>query len=243
MRFFLKKDEIQNNKCTITGEDITHIKDVMRLGPGDKITVCDGHCNDYLCQIDKLKKDYIYLNILEKTVNKAEAKLDLTLFQALTKGPKAEVIIQKTVELGVRQIIFLETDRSILKHKDGEKKLERWAKISKSAAMQSGRGIVPNISVAKFTQGLEMAGNISLSLMAHEVEKDTTIRNVIQNTKPNVSMALFIGPEGGFTKDEAANAAALGIHHVTLGPRILRLETAAIVTTAILLHEMGELGQ
>ena len=242
MRFFVTASQINKNQnknknqIVITGDDAGHICNVLRLKPKEQIVICDGAGTDYTCVLEKVTKTQAICSVLSFSQNKNELPFAITLYQGLPKNPKTDIIIQKTVELGIHQIVFVETSRSVPKIKDAEKKLSRLQKIAKAAAMQSQRGIIPKISIANFDTAIE---NIKgLGLIAHEKENEFTLRHVFAQTVLLKEMAVFVGPEGGFSQDEIDKATAVNMVPFTLGPRILRTETAAIVATAIIAYEI-----
>ncbi|MCL1994669.1 MAG: 16S rRNA (uracil(1498)-N(3))-methyltransferase [Defluviitaleaceae bacterium] len=252
MRFFAAPEQITKNhttqiaQITIVGEDIDYMRNVLRLKPGEQVIICDGMGTDYVCVLESLTKERALCRALSFSKNTNELPFAITLYQGLPKNPKTDIIIQKAVELGVYQIVFVETSRSVAKIKDTEKKINRFQKIARAAAMQSQRGIVPKIGITNFACATE---NIKgLGLIAHEKESNTTLRQAfsvggIYERKFSEShckdIALFIGPEGGFSEEEIDKATAAKIIPFTLGPRILRTETAAITATAIITYELG----
>ena len=242
MRFFIEKQNITQNKITLLGDDVAHMKDVLRLKTGDTLTICNGDCTDYTCTIDTITKKEATLNITNKQPNSNEPPLNLTLFQALPKTPKVDIIIQKCVELGITNIVFFESERSVQKLKDQKditKKLERWQKISKAAAMQSQRGIVPTINyVSNFASTLTVYDPPINSLVAYEDETTTHIKTALTTSLDSTHLGIYIGPEGGFAMHEIEQMKSLSITPVSLGKRILRTETAAIVVTALIMYEM-----
>lgn len=233
MKIFTKN--ITANKAFIKGEDVKHMKDVLRLKKGDKLTIGDGEKNDYLCEIISITKEIAELKIIEKTTNESEPKTKITLYQALPKANKLEEIIQKATELGVSEIIPIETAFSIVKTKDlSEKKYERFEKIAKAAAQQSKRGIIPTIGKVKHFKDIEPIGT---AILAYEKEKN----NFIKNIKLEEECSIIVGAEGGFSEEEIALAKEKGFHIVSLGKRILRLETASVVLAALVLNAKGEI--
>ena len=236
MRFFADKQQIEAG--TLANEDVKHLKDVMRAKVGEKFTLCDGEQNDYICEITTLEKNSVSYDILEQYKNENEPSVKITLFQGLPKSHKMELIIQKAVEIGITEIVLVETTRSVVKIKGEEKKLERWQKISRSAAMQSRRGIIPAVRYAKFSELKKATAGFDLNLIAYENEREQTLKRVLQSEhmKPT-SIAIYIGPEGGFTEEEVEAITDKG-HSVSLGKRILRTETAALVMASQLLYEL-----
>jgi 16S rRNA (uracil1498-N3)-methyltransferase len=242
-RFFVKPEQISGDKVVIVGEDAKHIGTVLRMRKDEKITVCDGQSIDYDCIIIEIYKDSVEAKILDKQVNKAEPIIKVKLYQALPKLDKMEFIIQKCVELGIDEIIPVVSKRTIVKieePKKGEKKLERWNKISEAAAKQSMRGKIPQVSeIISFAQALKQAQLLDGAIIPYENERQTTLKTFAQNFKGR-TIGVFIGPEGGFEQEEVLMAQKIGIQAVTLGNRILRTETAGLATVSNIIYELGD---
>ncbi len=239
-KFFINKNDISRGQVQLFGEDEKHIKTVLRAREGEEVTLCDGEGMDYHCRIVSLERG-VLLDVLSKEVCETEPKTKITLYQGLPKADKMELIIQKCVELGVDRIVAVSTERSIVKlDKKETKKLERWQKIAEAAAKQSGRGKIPEVcqQVLKFKDAVAEAKTLDDAIIPYEMERERGIRTFVQDFKGE-SMGVFIGPEGGFADEEIALAQKNGITPVTLGKRILRTETAGMVTTAIVLYELG----
>ncbi len=237
-KFFVSKQQIAN-QITILDEDAKHIKTVLRAKPGEEMTVCDGEGTDYFCKINAVAEKEILLDILEKKPCQTEPAVKITLFQGLPKADKMDMIIQKCVELGIDSIVPVVTERTIVKlDKKEPKKIQRWQKIAESAAKQSGRGKIPCIeNVLSFSQAIEESKKLCSAVIPYEKELQRGIKEFVK-TFSGDTLGLFIGPEGGFSLEEIQQAQKEGILPITLGKTILRTETAAIVATAILLHEL-----
>ena len=240
-RFFADKEQFSSDFVTLLGDDVKHISKVLRMRAGDEITLCDKCGTDYRCSIREIYSDKIIADILSKEPNKAEAPINITLYQGLPKSDKMEYIIQKCVELGVNNIVPVMTKRVISKPKDMDKKIDRWQKIATEASKQCGRGVIPKVhSLILFE---DMAKSISeaqdLNLMPYECEKNCKIKDILKNNK-NTNINIIIGPEGGFDDTEAMFALNNNITTVTLGPRILRTETAPIATVSAIMYELGD---
>lgn len=237
-RFFVENDNIKENIITLYGDDAGHISRVLRSKPGDVLTVCDGTGNDYEAEITEISEDNIKLEIKKTTFTESEPTIKITLFQGLPKGEKMELIIQKCVELGVFSIIPVNTERCIVKldAKKEKKKIERWQKISESAAKQSGRGIIPEIgNVISFSEALKKADEMDMAMIPYELEQDRGIKAFLDEYKKiedKKTLGIFIGPEGGFSAEEIEKAVSSGVVPVTLGKRILRTETAGLTAVA-----------
>lgn len=241
-RFFVSPQNIKNENIIVSGEDAKHIKTVLRMREGESLTVCDGCGMDYECSINSFVDKEILLDIVSKSNSVSEPETKITLFQGLPKADKMELIIQKCVELGIDEIVPVYTERCIVKldKKDKEaKKIERWQKISESAAKQSGRGKIPTIKpVINFKEAVEISKNFDGAIIPYENEKDRGIREFVKDFHGK-TVAMFIGPEGGFSTDEINLSVEKDVLPVTLGKRILRTETAGLSALSILLYELG----
>lgn len=238
-KFFIKKNEISRGQVRLLGEDEKHIKTVLRAREGEEVTLCDGEGMDYLCRIASLERG-VLLDVLSKTPCETEPKTKLTLYQGLPKADKMEWIIQKCVEIGIDRIVPMATERAIVKldKKEG-KKLERWQKIAEAAAKQSGRGKIPEVSqrALKFAEAVEEAAGLDGAVIPYEKEPPENGLRQFAAGFSGKTAGIFIGPEGGFSEEEIASAKEKGIRPISLGKRILRTETAGMVTAAILLYE------
>jgi len=236
-RFFVEEENIKGNIIIIYGDDAKHISRVLRSNIGEILTVCDGTGNDYEAEIIEITENNIRLEVKRTTFTDSEPSVKITLFQGLPKGDKMELIIQKCVELGVYSIIPVNTERCIVKlDKNKEKKkIDRWQKISESAAKQSGRGIVPKIGeIINFSESLKKASEFDMSMIPYELEQHRGLKEFLElyKTKCGKTLGIFIGPEGGFSVEEIEKAISIGVLPVTLGRRILRTETAGMTTVA-----------
>ena len=236
-RFFAEPENICGNIITLYSDDAVHISRVLRGKAGDILTVCDGKGNDYTAEITSVSDKSVTLEIKETFVTKSEPSVRITLYQGLPKGDKMETIIQKCVELGVCGIVPVNTERCIVKiDKNKEnKKMERWRKIAESAAKQSGRGIIPSMGqVVSFENALKEASSMDGAVIPYELEEKNGLKSFLDGFKGE-SLAVFIGPEGGFSIDEIEKAVKSGVIPVTLGKRILRTETAGMAAVANIL--------
>ena len=247
-RFFVSIDSVDsvNSRITISGEDVKHIISVLRSVPGDALELSDGSGIDYDVTIEVIEKDIITTKIVSTKVNKTEPPVNITLFQGIPKADKMEYIIQKCVELGVSRIVPVMTERTIVRFdnaRDAATKTTRWKRIALEAAKQCDRGIVPEVNEpVRLDEALKLAGDCSLKLLPYEEETAGNIRKHLEEQKQKQSsVALFIGPEGGFTADEVKKAVEGGFKAVTLGPRILRTETAGVAVIAIIMYELGDM--
>lgn len=238
-RFFVPSQNVAEDGVRITGDDVNHIKNVLRMSAGEKVVVSSGQGVDYYCIIDYIRDAEIGLCIEEEKPAVTELGTEITLFQALPKRDKMELIIQKAVELGASRIVPVQTRRCVV-HLDGpkaEKRLVRWRSIAEAAAKQSGRGMIPEITgVMSFDGALELAGGLDRVLIPYELcEGMAESFETIQKAILSGSIGVFIGPEGGFERGEVERAMALGAAPVSLGKRILRTETAGMAVLSILM--------
>ena len=235
--FLIEKSKIQGDRAVIDGELLKHIKTVLRMHSGDELTLCDGEGVFYDAV---LTDDISEAEIAKKYPAPTEPKLKITLFQAIPKNPKLEFIIQKATEIGVAKIVPVNTARIVAKI-EKDSKLERLRKIAREAAAQSRRGIVPEVAdPVSFAEAVCMAAQCDLAIIPYEDEHKTPFRDCLRG-KTAGSLALFIGPEGGFDEAEVALARENGILPATLGPRILRTETAGLVAASIAMYELGDM--
>lgn len=230
--------DIAGDIITLDSDDSKHIKTVLRSNVGDEVTVCDCCGNDYICRIDELGSN-VKVRICERKACESEPRVRITLFQGLPKGDKMDSLIQKCVEIGVCTFVPVACERSIVKiDKKEEKKIQRWQKIALAAAKQSGRGIIPLVENSMtFNEAVKKAKDMDMALIPYENERERGIREAIESFEGE-SIAVFIGPEGGFSDGEIKAAVENGVMPITLGRRILRTETAGPVTAAILLYEL-----
>jgi len=240
-RFFASKDQFTKDTVRITGDDVAHITRVLRLKAGDTVSVCDKDKTDYICSVRDFGKDFVDLDILSFEPNKNEADLSVTLYQGLPKADKMELIIQKAVELGVNRIVPVVTKRTVVKLKDNSKKKDRWQKISEQAAKQCMRGIIPEVcEPVAFDEMLNEIKDAPLNIIAYENEKQNKLKDILSDNKNASGVNIIIGPEGGFEEEEVRLACASGARAVTLGPRIMRCETAPLAVISAVMYENGD---
>ena len=241
-RFFVGTDQISDKDIVITGTDVNHIRNVLRMTPGEEVTVSDGQGMDYFCRIAELTKEEVRLDIVDSWHSFVELPAKIYLFQGLPKADKMELIIQKAVELGAFSIIPVETKRCVVKLdvKKAAKKVVRWQQIAESAAKQSKRMLIPEIhEVMTYKQALEFAKQLDVKLIPYELAKGMKeTREILSEIKPGQSVGIFIGPEGGFEEEEVAKALEAGAHAITLGRRILRTETAGLAILSVLMFQL-----
>ena len=244
--FFVDETQKLNNKYVITGTDFNHIKNVLRMSVGDTFLVSENGISN-LCEIEDFIEDSVIVKVIEENYNDTNLPIKIFLFQGLPKGDKMELIIQKTVELGVEGIIPVEMNRCVVKLDDKKKKskVSRWQTISESAAKQSKRNTIPEISdVLTYKQAMGKAREMDLFLVPYESKngmEDT--KTALSQIKNGMSVGILIGPEGGFDEKEVEMAFENGGKVVSLGKRILRTETAAITSVSMcMLHAEMYLG-
>ena len=241
--FYVEHGQIKDRMITITGSDVNHIKNVLRMQKGEKLVICDGQGTDYYCSIADFSKDEVIAEILEMNDTETELDTKIYLFQGLPKKDKMELIIQKAVELGVHEVIPVSMKRCVAKIEDRkkeQKKLERWQSIATSAAKQSGRGIIPKVQgVLSFGEALQRAKELELTIIPYEqAEGMAESKKLIESACQKKSIGIFIGPEGGFDDAEIQKARENGFSTISLGKRILRTETAGLTILSILMFQM-----
>lgn len=238
-RFFIEPYAVCGNEAVLTGEDVQHIAKVLRLRAGDEVTLCDGAKTEYTARIDSVEKERIMLRVLETAASKTESAVEITLYQGLPKAGKLETIIQKCVELGIGKVIPFDAERSVVKlsEKDFAKKQSRYQRVAYEAAKQSRRGIIPEVGgLVKLAK--EDFSGFDLILLAYEEERGTTLKKALRAKMDAKRIALIVGPEGGFAPEEADMLIQRGAVSVSLGPRILRTETAGMAMLAMTVYEL-----
>ncbi len=247
-KFFVKASQIKNDKIEIINEDVNHIANVLRCKIEDKLNICnidDG--KNYEAEIIQINKDSIYLEIVKYIESESESNIYINILQGLPKADKMELIIQKTTELGAKEITPVNMERCVVKinTKDEQKKIDRWQKIAEVASKQSGRDIIPKVNnIIKLKDIEKILVDYDLVLVAYEKEENNTLKQELLNLKEkmkeksNVNIGILIGPEGGISENEINYLEQLGIKIITLGKRILRTETVALAMTSIILYEL-----
>lgn len=242
-QFFVDPSQIQGKKIIITGSDMNHIKNVLRMKSGEEIAVRGGNDGrEYRCGIEEFTEDTVVCTLRFIKEEGVELPAKIYLFQALPKAGKMEMIVQKAVELGVYEIIPVAAKRCVVKldEKRAANKVNRWQGIAEAAAKQSKRGVIPAVHVpVSFKEAVDYARGMDLRLIPYELAEDMAhTRTVIEAVKPGQSAAVFIGPEGGFEESEVQEALSAGIEPVTLGRRILRTETAGLAVLSWLMYHL-----
>lgn len=242
-RFFINESNININEgetiVTLTGDDAHHISRSLRMAAGEKIEVCDESGMVYLCELVGFFEKEVTCRVLESAPAISEPRIKITLYQALPKADKMETIIQKSIECGVYKIVPFRSEHCVVKldSKDGEKKRERWQKIAESAAKQSGRGIIPEVSTPlDFKIAVERASQSDLVLFCNERERERSLKDILKGTRAK-SISVIIGAEGGFSQKEADYIEQSGGTSISLGKRILRCETAPTFILSAISYE------
>ena len=246
-KFFVEENQINGDKIYIVGQDVNHIKNVLRLRIDDDIQICNKESKEnFLCRIQEVCMEKIICNIVEKLESNSESNIKITIFQGLPKSEKMELIIQKIVELGAYEITPTVMKRCVVKlnEKDKQKKVLRWQKISEVASKQSGRDIVPKVNdIDNIKNVCTKIDNYDIVLVAYENEKIHTLKEELtkikSNLKDKLKIAVVIGPEGGIEEEEIDLLEKNGAKIITLGNRILRTETVALAMTSIIMYELG----
>ena len=249
--FFVEPSQIGEKEIVITGQDVNHIKNVIRLKSGDEISVSNGmDGKDYRCGITEITEEEVRCELRFIKEDGVELPAKVYLFQGLPKSDKMELIVQKAVELGVYEIIPVATKRAVVKldDKKAKTKIVRWQGIAEAAAKQSKRGIVPQIhSIMTYKDALAYAADMDCKLVPYEMEESLDgaggmqgTRKMLEAIKPGEAVAVFIGPEGGFDDSEIQSAISHGMKPITLGKRILRTETAGMTVMAWIMYQLEE---
>ena len=243
-RFFVEESQISENEIIITGLDVNHIKNVLRMKIDDKIMISSGKTKEYTCRIEEFSDDEVVTMIEEVAEVEVELKSKIYLFQGLPKSDKMELIIQKAVELGAFEIIPVTMKHCVVKldSKKEATKLKRWQSIATSAAKQAKRMIIPKVTaVISFEQAVIQSKELDICIMPYEKAMDINdTKEFLKKIKAGQSIGVFIGAEGGFAKEEVALAEQNDVKTITLGKRILRTETAGLTTLSILMFLMEE---
>ena len=239
-RFFVPPECISQDGVIITGNLVHQLRNVLRLGPGDEIIVLDNSGWEYLVRLEEVERGRARGAIQDKSPSTSEPRIQITLYQATLKGDTFEFVLQKWTELGLAGFIPIICQRSVANVSDN--KVSRWWRVIVEAAEQSRRGRVPLLYPA-ITFEEACRSQSGLSLLPWEGEGEQGLRPLLKKIRGHPrSLNLFIGPEGGFTKEEAELAQKSGVIAVTLGGRILRAETAGLVCASAILYEYGDLG-
>ena len=243
-RFFVEPHQIDSEKHAIhiTGSDVNHISNVLRMKTGEELWISDGSKYEYRCTIESFEPDEVLLHIVYSQEPEYELPCRIYLFQGLPKADKMELIIQKAVELGAYEIIPVETKRCVVKldGRKSAKKTARWQQIAESAAKQSKRMLIPNVhEVLTFREALKYAESMDVRLVPYELARGMQeTKEILAGIEPGQSVGIFIGPEGGFEEKEIEAAIEGGAKPITLGRRILRTETAGLAILSVLMFQL-----
>lgn len=240
-RFFVSTEEICGDFLVLTGENASHAK-VLRLKKGEQVMVCDGNGNECLCTISDVSPEQVCLVVDHRQESAAEPRVKASVYMAFSKGDKLEHVIQKATELGAYEVVAFPSARCVSKPDDKSlrKKMERWQKIAASAAEQSGRGYIPQVSVVKsYSEALSRAAGADIAILFYENERATTLKYTLQS-KQYQTVSLMTGPEGGLTPEEVKQATDKGLRVCTLGRRILRCETAPLCALSAVMYDSNE---
>ncbi|MBQ3583587.1 MAG: 16S rRNA (uracil(1498)-N(3))-methyltransferase [Lachnospiraceae bacterium] len=235
----------EQKRIRISGSDVNHIRNVLRMKIGEEMLISDGAGKDYVCRLAQYhENEEVEAEILDEVFEGTELKSKIYLFQGLPKSDKMELIIQKAVELGAYEVIPVATKRAIVKldKKKEESKRKRWNEISKSAAKQSRRSIVPEVKpVMSLKEAINYAKTLDINLIPYENYKDMSeTKQVIDKIENGMSIGIFIGPEGGFEEEEVDFAVENKVERISLGKRILRTETAGLMLISVLMFRLEE---
>ena len=243
-RFFVEPHQIEEtaHQIHITGTDVNHISNVLRMKQGEEVWISDGGKKEYRCAIEAFSQEEVLLHIIYAQEPDYELPSRIYLFQGLPKADKMELIIQKAVELGAYEVIPVETKRCVVKldGKKAAKKVDRWQQIAESAAKQSKRMLIPNVhQIMTFKEALSYAQSMDIRLIPYELAKGMQeTKEILTAIEPGQFIGIFIGPEGGFEEKEVEAAIEEGAKPITLGRRILRTETAGLAILSVLMFQL-----
>ncbi len=243
-QFFVDPEQIQEDRITVTGDEVNHIRNVLRIRCGEEIEISDGQMRTYHCKVTDVTGSSVTAEIMWEQKKDTELPCRITLFQGLPKSDKMDLIVQKSVELGASEIVPMMTERSVIKldEKRAVEKVRRWNTVAKNSAEQSLRSIVPLVlPVMSFDKAVDYAAACNQKFIPYERARGIRrTREAFERIKPGDSVALFIGPEGGFDREEIDLATEAGILPISLGSRILRTETAGMSVLSILMYLLEE---
>lgn len=242
-RFFVEPSQIQDKRIVITGRDVNHIKNVLRMKIGEEIAVSNGlDSREYRCGIEEYTEDEVICTLRFIKEDGVELPSKIYLFQGLPKADKMELVIQKAVELGVYEVIPVAAKRCVVKldDKKAAAKISRWQGIAEAAAKQSKRSVIPTVhDVMSMGEAIAYAKDMDVRLIPYELAEDMGhTKALIEAVSAGSSIAVFIGPEGGFEESEVQAAVSAGIEPITLGRRILRTETAGMTVLSWLMYQL-----
>lgn len=248
-RFFVPPEWIKGEQVSLTDEVAHRLRNVLRMKQGESVIVLDGSGIEREVLLERVARNVAMGRVVEERRSPAEPFTRITLYQGVLKASRFEFALQKGVEVGISRFVPLIAERCVVSSvEDASGKVERWGSIVRQAAEQSHRGMLPTLEPATlFTQACQKARMSSaLGLIPWEEEEEASLRDVLAAVErpggaAEMNVALFVGPEGGFTREEVKMARGYGIRPVSLGPRTLRSETAGVIAAAIILYEMGDM--
>ncbi len=243
-RFYVPKPQIEEGMLRVEGSEVRHIRRVLRLRAGDEIVIFDGSGKEYHGFIVDEGLSFVLIRIDHISSSKKESHLEITLAQSLLKGEKMDTLIQKATELGVKEIIPFFSSRSVplAEKTKSQKRHHRWERIVIGASKQCGRGMVPEIGLPRdYSEMLQAVSPNSLRLILWERE-GIRLKEVLGGPKGKKKVFFIVGPEGGLTQEEVAQAKGKGFIPVNFGERIMRSETASLCLLSILQYEWGDIG-
>lgn len=244
-KFFANCEMVNDSYATITGDDVKHIYKVLRLNCGDEVVINNEQGKEYLGEIEEITKQYVKVKIIEEIEINSESNLNITLFQGLPKSTKMDLVVQKCTELGVNTFVPIITSRVDVKLKGEFKKLDRLQRIALEACKQCKRAKVPKVlEPIDFKKMIKSLEDMDLVVVPYENATGKGIRTMKNLIKKNAlkNVAIIVGPEGGFEEEEIEALEEKKAYIVTLGPRILRTETAGFVCVSLIQYELGDLG-
>ncbi len=245
-RFFVPPEWLNEKSFSLTGDLAHQLSRVLRMRPGERIILLDNSGRAYVAELDRVTPSQCHAHILSVSHPETEPHTRIMLYQAVPKAQNFDWVLQKGTEIGIETFVPLVTHRCVIQDLERitEHKMERWRRIIKEAAEQSGRVRLPQLMQAKsFSQVCKAPPTGALALVLSLTEKAPSLRHILKNktTSNPKEVRLYVGPEGGFTTDEVHDAVETGLQPVSLGPRILRTETAPLVASAIILYALGEM--
>ncbi|MEX1307324.1 MAG: 16S rRNA (uracil(1498)-N(3))-methyltransferase [Eubacteriales bacterium] len=236
-RFFIDAIDIQESNAFLRGAEFAHMTKVLRCKPGETFVLLDNTGSEYIAVLKDILEDHAVLTIAEKRISEAEPETQVILYQGMPKSQKLDTIVQKAVELGAISIVPFVSERCVKIPKDFDKKADRLKKIATEAVKQSRRAIVPSIGrLMDFKTLVKATSEHALALLCYEDEQKRSLKQILSQSNAK-DIAVIIGPEGGFSPEEAAALADAGAASVTLGKRILRTETAGLAALAQIMYE------
>lgn len=246
-QFFVEDSDVAGSEVTITGSDVNHIRNVLRMKAGMKICVSVATGGSYICELRELGSAAVRAEIIAEDAEGTELPNQIFLFQGLPKGDKMELVIQKAVELGASAVVPVAMKNCVVRltEEKAEARARRWQGIAESAAKQSGRGVVPKVMTPMgFAEALKLAAGLDVLLLPYEREYGmATAMWAMEEIRLGDSIGIFIGPEGGFAPEEIEAAGAAGARRLSLGRRILRTETAGLALLSVLMFRLEALAE